>query len=133
MKQFQQPDPLVELHQRRDRRVREPAIGPRRKRPQFVKGEAPGREQPDDAGGEFRIRQTGEIAQSVAADRRQPFRNVKSAILGETGEQHLVERAESGRRPGIACAQIAHAANVIPRRCRRNRVYPPGLMVRNAR
>ena len=36
VKQFEQPEPLVELHQRRHRRVRERAIGPRRERPQFV-------------------------------------------------------------------------------------------------
>ena len=73
VKQFEQPDPLVELHQRRDRRVRERAIGPRRKRPQFVKSKTAGREQPDDAGGDFRIRQPREIAQRVAAERREPL------------------------------------------------------------
>ncbi len=108
VKQLEQPDPLVELYQRRHRRMRERAIGPLRKTPEFVGSETPGREQRDDARRDLRIRPPRQIAQRLAVERREPFGNVEAAVLGEAGEQYLFERAGDRRRPGIAGAQIAH-------------------------
>jgi hypothetical protein len=112
VEQLEQPQPLVELHQRRHRRVPEDAIGARRRLTQLGGGEAVAGEQPDDAGRQLGIGQPGPAAQRLRVERRQPLGHEQPAVAGEPGEQHLVEPAGCRSRPRISGAQVMHRGNV---------------------
>ena len=106
VKQLQQPQPLVELDQRRHRRVAEPGIGRLAHPAHFAGPEAVAGEEADDPRRQIGIGKTGERRQ---IELRQRLGHVKSAILGEPGEQHVLEGQTRRLRPGIAGREIAHA------------------------
>ncbi len=110
VKQLEQPQPLVELHQRSHRRVAEPFIGYLGKPPQLVGGKVVARKQRNEPGRELGIGQAGIVPQNRFPKRRQPVRHVKSAIPGQAGQKHLYEREGGRRGAGIAGTEIAQGS-----------------------
>ena len=92
MKQLEQPQPLVELHQRSHRRVTKPVISRLCKPPQLVGRKVVAGEQRNNPGREFGVGQAGIVSQGRFPELRQPVRDVEPAILGKAGQKHLCER-----------------------------------------
>src|SRR5690348_3994110 len=92
--------------------MREPAIGDRGEFPQLVRRERiPGKHR-QYAGGEFGIGQPGK-AGNGGGNPGHLVRYIEAAILGETGKQHLRERAGQGRSASVAGTEIAHDADPV--------------------
>ena len=91
MKQLQQPQPLVELHQRGHRGMAKAAVGLRCHPPQLIRRKRVTGEERHDLPGQLGIRQPGMATQRVLPEGGQMVRHVKAAIRGEPGQQHLVE------------------------------------------
>ncbi len=107
MKELEQPEALVELHQRGHRGMAEPAIGRGGELLQFAWRESVAGEQGDDAGGDLGIRQAGK-AGNVGGQPGHPFRHIEPAILRETREQHFRKRAGRRRSARVAGAEVTH-------------------------
>jgi hypothetical protein len=105
VKQLQQPQIVVELDQRRHRLVAKPGIGRLAQPAQLAGRKAVAGEEADDAGREIGIRQAAHLRQ---VERRQRFRHVQPAILGEAGQQHVLEGMGRRLGPGIAGRQKTH-------------------------
>ena len=108
VKQLEEPQPPVDLHQRGHRGMAKPAIGRLRHRPQLGRRERLAGEQRHDLGGKLGIGQAGKTPQRRRVERRQMVRHIEPAILGKPGEQHVLERKGAGLRPRVAGAQVAH-------------------------
>jgi hypothetical protein len=108
VKELKQPKLVVKLDQRRHGRMSEPAIRCGRKPLQVGRWERVVRKQRDQIRSKVRVRQTGIPAQSCSIEIRHDVRDIKSAILGEAGEQHVFERETSRLWVRIASAEITH-------------------------
>ena len=112
VEQLQQPQPLVQLDQRGHRGVAEGAISGLSHLTQFRGRERLASEQAHDMRRKLRIRQPSKPVQCRRVQYRQGFRHEEAAILGETGEQHVLEGIGDRRRSRIAGTEVFHPVKV---------------------
>ena len=98
MEQLHQPQPLVELHQRRHRRWWKPPYA-RRTAGAVRRAEAVAGEQRDDPGRQLGIGEPGQRSQRRHRRAAAGVGHVQPTVLGEPGEQDLVEGMGDRRRP----------------------------------
>ena len=113
VKQLEEPQPLVDLHQRRHRPMPEPLIRSFRQRTKPGRRKCVAGEEPDDPGSNLSIGKAGIAAQGFGIERRQPIRHIEPAILGEARQQHRLERQGAGQSPRVAGAQVLHKSGPI--------------------
>ena len=112
VEQLQQPQPLVQLNQRRHRRMAEGAVGGVGQLAQFGSGKRVARKQGHDSRRELGIGQPGQAAQRRRVEFRQGFGHKQPAILREAGEQHVLEGIGRRHGPGIAGTEVFHPVKV---------------------
>src|SRR5207247_1042428 len=91
VKQFEQPEPGVELHQRRNCQMAKPVIGSGRDVSQLGTGKVIAGKEGNEAGGKLAVGEAGVTAQGCLIELGQLARQVESAIRGEAGEKNLRE------------------------------------------
>ena len=96
VEQFEQKQIVVELAQRRPRRVAEAAIGLLRHRPQFRLAPRPGDERRHYASGGLRVGLAGQSGDFGGGESRNDVRRVEAAVTGEA-RQHGVEKGLARR------------------------------------
>ena len=101
MKQFEDEEIAVELHERRDRRMAEAGRGRFDHRLQFAIGEGSARVRRDDRLGYRRIGLAGEIGDRLPVEKRNPVRHIEAAVAGKARQKRRGEvdmrRAATGR------------------------------------
>ena len=112
MEQLQKPQPLVELDQWGHRVMAEPGVGRFGQPPQLALAKAIAGEKADDAGREIGV---GQPFQRGEVELRQRLGHIEPAILGEAGQQHVLEGMDRGLRAWIAGGKVAHRAIVTYR------------------
>ena len=112
VKQLQQPQPLVQLHERRHGGMAERAVGAPGQPRQFLARECLAGKERHDLRRQLGIGPPGKAGQLRCAQFRQGFRHKQPAIIREAGEQGLLEGVGGRRGPGIAGTEIAHPLKV---------------------
>ena len=91
MKQFQQEQIGSDLDERALRFMPEPLVGIMNHRTEFIFGKCVAGERLHDAAGDLRIRFAGQCGKILARERRPAFRDVKTAVVGQSREHRLLE------------------------------------------
>ena len=112
VKQLQQPQPLVQLHERRHGGMAERAVGTPGQPGQFLARKCLAGKERQDLRRQLGIGPPGKAGQLRCAQFRQGFRDKQPAIIREAGEQDLLEGVGGRRGPGIAGTEIAHPLKV---------------------
>ena len=105
VKQLEHEIARPELHQRRDRRMAEIAVGLARHAGEVVVGDGVADERTDDLDRDLRIGPAGKARDRVGVEPRPGLRHVEAAVAGKPGEHHLDETERRGLAPG---GDIAH-------------------------